>query len=356
MPSVQNPEYLENTLPKEALTALQRQTGIHGELLHLDVSSRHRSDATIELRSLDGARHQYMAECKAVIDRKTAIAQVRAQLAEHPQRGLLITTYLSAEMAEHCRAADLEFIDTAGNAYLNAPGMYVFIKGQKGADGRAITGSARGSGNATAQRTIFALLAKPGLLNAPYREIAKTANAALGAIGGVFQDLAKRGLLTAPDKTQARKLLEPDRLLDEWVLNYPVLLRPKLGPRRFAAADPTWWRKVNPAELHAQWGSEVAAAQLTNYLKPATQTLYVDPTAIKHTLHKLVIAYRLRPDPLGPIEILETFWRPSLETGVQDAVPPVLIYADLMATLDPRNMETAKMIRKKEIEHALHKT
>jgi hypothetical protein len=36
-------------------------------------------------------------------------------------------------------------------------------------------------------------------------------------------------------------------------------------------------------------------------------------------------------------------------------VPPLLVYADLMATLDPRNLEIAKRIREQYIEHALRR-
>ncbi len=73
-----------------------------------------------------------------------------------------------------------------------------------------------------------------------------------------------------------RPLLEPARRLDEWVTNFPIRLRPKLNPRRFQAPDPGWWQRVR-LEAGARWGGEVAAARLTDYLKPATYTIYLDP-------------------------------------------------------------------------------
>jgi len=36
-----------------------------------------------------------------------------------------------------------------------------------------------------------------------------------------------------------------------------------------------------------------------------------------------------------------------------DLIPPILAYADLMATLDPRNIEVARMIRERIINDAL---
>jgi len=95
----------------------------------------------------------------------------------------------------------------------------------------------------------------------------------------------------------------------------------------------------------AQWGSEVAAAKLTGYLIPQTCTLYTheDPKA-------LILRYRLRPDPAGPIEILKAFWEPGLPQGpapYEDVVHPLLVVADLKAIDDPRTNETARMIHDK---------
>jgi hypothetical protein len=39
---------------------------------------------------------------------------------------------LSAELTDFCKEIELQFIDLAGNAYIEAPGFYVFVKGQKG--------------------------------------------------------------------------------------------------------------------------------------------------------------------------------------------------------------------------------
>ena len=53
---------------------------------------------------------------------------------------------------------------------------------------------------------------------------------------------------------------------------------------------------------------------------------------------------RLRPDAEGDIEILDAFWGFDNEQPMAQTVPPLLAYADLIATLDPRNLEVAKLI------------
>lgn len=337
-----------------ALAALHETTGVEGKLVGLDQQAAigSHTDGMIEFRA-DERNHRYCCACKAAVDRTTTLALVKAQLETAQAPGLLIAPYLTADMADRCRALGLEFIDAAGNAYLNAPGLYIFVKGQKAVAGRALARPQRGGGNATALRMIFALLCHPELVHAPYREIVKATGIALGAVGWVFHDLTRRGLMSGPDKTYGRRWLEPGRMLDEWVTNYPIKLRPKLNPRRFRAPDPQWWQAARLDGLDAWWGGEVAADRLMGFLKPATQTLYVKPETAPACLRKLVSLYRLRPDPAGPVEMLDAFWVFPVDETHPDLVPPILVYADLMATLDPRNLEVARMIRERIINDAL---
>ncbi|HUW29278.1 MAG TPA: type IV toxin-antitoxin system AbiEi family antitoxin [Sulfuriferula sp.] len=69
----------------------------------------------------------------------------------------------------------------------------------------------------------------------------------------------------------------------------------------------------------------------------------------QNNLNNLILEQRLRPDVNGDIEVLEAFWDVGEEAAWQggypnDTVPPLLAYADLMATTNSRNPETARMI------------
>ena len=354
MTTVHDLQYQEGDLIAAALTALRETTGVEGRLVGLDrqAGMGGPADGMIELRA-DERNHRYYCACKAAVDRMATLALVKAQLGTGQAPGLLIAPYLTADMVDRCRALGLEFIDAAGNAYLNVPGLYVFVKGQKAVAGRALARPQRGGGNVTVLRMIFALLCRPELVHAPYREIVKAAGIALGAVGWLFHDLTRRGLMSGPDKTYGRRWLEPGQMLDEWVTNYPIKLRPKLNPRRFRAPDPQWWQEARLEGLDAWWGGEVAADHLIGLLKPATQTLYIKPEAAPDCLRKLVSKHRLRPDPAGPVEILEAFWMFPVDETHPDLAPPILVYADLIATLDPRNIEVARMIRERIINDAL---
>lgn len=341
----------ERKILDDALAAFATATGLRAHLVTVEpkITATHRPDAIVRLGEA-GRETTFTAEIKAV-DRATTLAQVQAQLATFEGPGLLVTPYLTPELANRCRQIELPFIDTAGNALLNAPGLYVFIKGEKRPDNMTPMGT-QGGGTATALRVVFALLHRPDLLNAPYREIVDTAGVALGAVGWVFFDLEKRGYAAGGKRQRNRRLLETKRLIEEWVTNYPIKLRPKLNPRRFRAADPDWWKEAKLPE-GAYWGGEVAADRLTHYLKPATFTIYITPApdTRRENLKTLIGAHRLRADPTGDIEILDTFWHFQDDPTRPDLVPPLLIYADLIATLDPRNLEVAKLVRERYVEH-----
>jgi hypothetical protein len=355
MPTKPDTKHKDERLLTEALAALLSNTGLSGHVLATEVSldQHYTADALVEFKTKAG-RHQYIAECKSSADRKSLLTQVKSQLTDISQPGLLIAPYVSREMANFCRELNLQFIDTHGNAYLDIPGMYVYVKGEKSPTGRLTPRLERGTTNPTASRIIFTLLCQPKMVQASYREIVESAGVSLGAIGKTFDDLKRRGLLTGGDKTYDRRLLEPVRLLDEWVINYPTVLRPKLDSRRFSAPDPTWWKSVRLDNLGAVWGGEVAAARITKYLKPATQTLYVDPNNRSNCMKYLIGTRRFKPDPYGSIEILEKFWNFPDDSTHYDIAPPILTYADLIATLDPRNIEVAKMIRENEIENTFY--
>jgi hypothetical protein len=51
---------------------------------------------------------------------------------------------------------------------------------------------------------------------------------------------------------------------------------------------------------------------------------------------------------------LEAFWHPGLVENLTTIAPPLLIYADLMATADPRNLEAAKEVYDRFLEPLVH--
>lgn len=141
-----------------------------------------------------------------------------AKFTRHKPR-VLATTYMSPNLADKCREIGLQFIDTAGNAYLESGDLLIYVTGRR-LDAAVRVAKSRGTSNPTTLRMIFAILTRPALLQASYREIAEASGVALGSVGSVFQDLTVRGWLVNAPVAQRRRLTAPDRLLDEWVANF----------------------------------------------------------------------------------------------------------------------------------------
>lgn len=327
---------------QRAIDAFQKMTGLKIERLTGEARARAVPDAVIRI-PFQGKGIRFAVEVKNFLTRTTLGVAVQ-QLRNDPRnrKGLLVTRYITPQVADLLKNMGIPFMDAAGNAYIDDPPLYVFVKGNKlPEDDRPepVTRAFRPGG----LRIIFTLLNNPGMEKTPYRNIAKATGLALGTIGWVMNDLRKLGYLVDMG-ARGRRLTRKNDLLTRWVTAYPDQLRPGLVIGRFKAKDDDWWKDAEIETFHALWGGEIAAARLTKYLKPQTATIYTrEPPA------RLVLKYQLKKDPAGRVEILRPFWHFEYPGHHPDLVPPVLIYADLLATGDERNIETAGLVHEKEI-------
>jgi len=236
---------------------------------------------------------------------------------------------------------DVPFIDAAGNAYINEPPLFIFVKGNKLADTHRPDPPPRAFRPAGLQ-VVFALLCNPGLEKAPFREITKVAGVALGTVAWVIGDLKQMGYLVDMGK-RGRRLVRKDNLLTRWVTAYPEQLRPKQLIDRYRATDYDWWQYADLHAFEAYWGGEIAAATLTRYLKPQIVTIYATQAP-----GPLLLKHKIKKDPHGDIEILRVFWKFEHNWQHPNLVHPLLIYADLITAGDARNIETARIIYEQE--------
>jgi hypothetical protein len=332
----------EAELLQAALEAFQHATGLRMlvEAEEVTDNAGRQADALVHLAA-PGAERQFVVEVKARLTQATLGIAVH-QLERFPQKGLIVADYVNPKMAERLRAMDIPFLDVAGNAYLNEPPVYVFIKGNKPIEKPHREAPTRAF-QPTGLKVLFALLCNPDLENAPYRDIAKAADVALGTVGWVITDLKALGYLVDMGK-RGRRLTNKAKLIERWVTTYPELLRPKLVLGRYRAVDRDWWKHAQLHNVQAYWGGEVAAARLTKYLKPERVTIYA-----RGKPGQLLLKNTLKKDPDGDVEVLEAFWRIDYDWSHTELAPPLLIYADLLATGDARNIETARMIYEREL-------
>lgn len=332
----------EQTLLEQAIAAIYREAGLRLEIMEYErAEGRLRMDAILGVKGYEPL--QFAAEIKKWAQQANFGAVV-AQIRTLPIRGILVADYVNPNMAERLKEEDIQFIDTAGNAYIKADPLHIYVKGNKQKQEyvkkkeektRAFT--------QTGLKVIYAFLCNPELVNAPYRDIADIAKVALGTVGWVIRDLKKLKFLIDRGKRHNRRIERYQGLFDRWVETYPEKLKVKQFMGNFAALDPEWWKKFDITRYGAYWGGEIAAAKYTKYLKPEEVTIYLPEV----TKGGLFTDARLHRDPNGKVKIYQAFW--EMPQNYDGLVHPVLAYADLIATGDARNIETARMIKDEHI-------
>jgi hypothetical protein len=169
-----------------------------------------------------------------------------------------------------------------------------------------------------------------------------------------MSDLQRLGFIEEIKGT--RRLQNRSALIDRWTAAFAERLRPRLlrGRYQFVSDDrKTDWKEIPLRAPATLWGGEPAADLLTGHLRPGRWTAYTreKTSAVCRRMEAV-------PDPEGSIEMLDLFWDPerlrALVSGdaapagkVSSApphVPPLLVYADLIAGADPRGLETADLI------------
>ncbi|AFT90305.1 type IV toxin-antitoxin system AbiEi family antitoxin [Paraburkholderia phenoliruptrix] len=325
-------------LLEAAATAFGDATGVP---VHLrKAPPRSGADAVLEFH-LGTRRYKRLAHVKRTIDRYGTLAAVRAQAAPGDgDRRLLVTSYLSPKMIKACRDMQVDALDLAGNASLLLGDSVILVSGRPRPDSDPQARSR--TWTRSTLRVALALLAVPSLLDKTYRDIAQVAGVSHGTVQNAIHGMLDRRDLIEQPGGHGMQFADAGRLIDEWATLYPALLRGSLQLGRFRTDIPDWWRSVPELPDRCQFGGEPAAAILTQYLKPATFTVYCASEVPREWIAKA----RLRPDRDGNIEFLRSPIQLQSAAGLpQNIAPPLLVYADLVASGDSRNLETARLVR-----------
>ncbi len=328
-----------------AKQAFEETTGYNIKILNAvpaKVPTRDKQpDAVLQINAPGGKQKKYFAEIKGAVTKAT-LGYVAEQIRRFGKPAILVTRHVTPQMVERLKTMGIAVIDTAGNAYINDPPVFIYIVGRKKKDvpGNNITGRAF---RPTGLKVVFALLCQPELVTAPYRDIVKATHVAQGTVGWVINDLKQQSFLADRGK-HGRKLINAAKLLDTWVEAYARELRPKLFIGKYETKKNEWWRNIDWHKTNACLGAEPAAAILTAYLKPGTITVYAP-----EKINQFLIMYQLKKDPDGDVELFKRFWEFDYPWNHEGIAPPLLVYADLMATGNDRNIETAKIIYDKFI-------
>lgn len=338
---------------QKAITLIKQETGIRINTVKDDAVNKENGyvDAVIQIQAHDITLFVEVKKWAANKNIGAIINQIKN--IGGPGKGLLVADYINPNMADKLKNAEVQFLDTVGNAYINQkPNLYIYIKGNKpkidaNKTERIKTGKAF---QPSGLKVIFAFLKNKDLINAPYRHIADNAQVALGTVGWVIRDLKAQGFILEGIKKKGRELTKINLLVDKWAEAYPLKLKEKYKIGKFTTENTDWWEKIKIEQYHGIWGGEIAAAKYSHYLNPKHGIVYIK----KKNMAALLKTARLRKLEAyeisnTEIELIEPFWKWEKEVIGNPKhnflAHPIITYADLIETGEARNLETAKRIR-----------
>jgi hypothetical protein len=256
---------------------------------------------------------------------------------------LVVGPRLHPSSAETLRARGLWYIDEAGNAYLrHQGGLLIDVRGRRSAVSAQPASPGDGPSNPfTPKRAqvVCVLLAAPQLVDAPLREVAECAGVSVGMAKETMDTLRTTGFLE--HLGSRRRLVHASELLDLWAAAYPGGLG-RANRLLVAGGDIHAWAAPDGLRV-AISGEQAVPSDIRN---PESLVLYVD-TAETGPPADLLIHNRWYRDPHGRIMLRKLFWR-NLSDEKRGVAPAALVYADLLASREPRQLEVAHHMRRQD--------
>lgn len=250
---------------------------------------------------------------------------------------LLIADHISVPVKEELRKARINYVDAAGNMYIDNDHILIFIDGQKRKN--KIEGNKNRAFTKTGLKVVFAFLQEFEIINLPYRTIADKLDVALDTVHNVISGLKELDYLI-PVAGKKLELNNTRQLLMRWIQEYDMKLKPGLliGNFRFVNdSSVTNWEQIRFQSRDIQWGGEPGGALITNFLRPEEYTLYTTKARVE-----VMKELKLVPDVKGNVKLYKKFW--TEEEDVKSHAPEILVYADLLNHGDSRNAEIAQRI------------
>lgn len=282
------------------------------------------------------------------VDGRRAEARLWATEAEYmraPQapKGpiLVIGTRIAPRLATAIRDNGDWYADARGNAYISDLGIRVDIRNQRPPAATRGQDTAKNLVSARRSQVIFCFLTWPELLSASVRTVATAAGVSTFVVHETRHALVDEGYLH-PGATRIDRF---DELVDRWAGAFPLGLGRDLTLGTFAGEpDPHAWIDAG-APLYVSGEFAVPAIRGTSLTMYAPEIL---PRAVAASRW-----HRPAPDEEPTVTVRRTFWTPPVSNrSVPGSVAPeLLVYADLLASRDPRQREVALDLREQIREH-----
>ncbi len=321
-----------------------------------DAAPDERGQARREGKRIDGLlrirtpkqRYRLFYELKRTNIGYTTADGVIAQAKRHPEHPwILFAPYIPRPMGEYLAAAGLNFVDEVGNCRLELGADHVAVIEGRRREKPNTAGQATGP---AAVEVAFAFLAKPDLMDAPVRNIAKQIGAGKTAVANALQQLIRQGLIT---EKKPRRVLRPKELLDRWLIGYETIVRPRRMVGRYKTLEPDPLRLEERTEeilgeAGTQWGwtGGAAAMKLTGFYRGVETVLAADQ--LPENFFKEL---RALPAQDGNFTVLKAAGNLAFEGVQEHTVHPLLVFAELRIAGHERAGEAAEEVRHRYLEY-----
>lgn len=251
----------------------------------------------------------------------------------------LLVDRIPTGVAARARTRGQWFADALGNVHVRSEGVLVDVRGRRRPTARpAVEPTARATNLMSARRAqvVFCLLSWPELVGEPLRSVAEVAGVSPSLAQLVVRALREDGYLGV----NSRRLDRRAELVDRWVGAYGRGLARNLELGRYVG-EPTAAAWIESGQV-ARVSGEQAASELRGV---QTLTLYVrelDPRLVASSRWRRAVQE-------ATVIVRRQFWVEPISVGttlspVSDA-PPLLVYADLLDSGEPRQREVAQSLR-----------
>lgn len=254
-----------------------------------------------------------------------------------PGKFMIVGERVPASVAHRAIARDTWYADSAGNVYLRAPGVHIDIRG------RRVPGPRRAAGTTPVAlfaprraQVIFCLLQWPELVDGSISALAQASGASRAVVHETRTLLEAEGYLLPGGQNLERR----EELRGLWVESYRAGLW-RAGRLATFVGEPNldaWHESGQRIDVSGE--SAVAG------VRPVTLTAYVDAVD-----PRLVARSRWRkpgPTEQGNVVLRQRFWSApgaAVDPGAGPQLAPgLIVYADLVATREPRQLEVATRV------------
>lgn len=331
----------QRELTTKALNQLEFHTGLIAKVTEYGQGDSQNISALVEFNN----NHKLVAELRRWTYEGNLDAVI-AQLAENTESAtkIYISNYINDELGMRLREAKVNYLDKAGNAYLDISPIFILIEGKIPKESFLLDKTAK-LFTETGLKVICALLTNQDLLNANYRTIADHADVSMGTIGWVLRELRDQGFTQESYRNRSWK--DKTKLIKKWAEEYPKLrVKNQLGV--YYCKDENWWQSLDLAKYDAVLGGEIAALNHIDGIEPREGLIYLGKYQQRNFIRNLNL---ISPEQgenttkLSRIELRSKFWGCVENVSfLASATHPLITFADLMDTWEARNIQHAKAI------------